>query len=98
MISAATAAVAEKIYVVGDTGPSGGLIFYDKGSYSDGWQYLEAAPYGWYNGGADPRVQWGAQGLNYTVIPSATNTAVGTGEVNTVNIVSYHDSLGTLYP
>ncbi len=98
VISAATAAVAEKIYVVGDTGPSGGLIFYDKGSYSDGWQYLEAAPYGWYNGGADPRVQWGAQGLNYTVIPSATNTAVGTGEVNTVNIVSYHDSLGTLYP
>ncbi len=25
-------------------GPSGGYIFYDKGFYSDGWRYLEAAP------------------------------------------------------
>ena len=25
-------------------GPAGGYVFYDKGSYSDGWRYLEAAP------------------------------------------------------
>jgi hypothetical protein len=25
-------------------GPAGGFIFYDKGGYSDGWRYLEAAP------------------------------------------------------
>ena len=25
-------------------GPAGGYIFYDKGSYSDGWRYLEMAP------------------------------------------------------
>ena len=31
-------------YKVGDTGPAGGLVFYDKGDDSDGWQYLEAAP------------------------------------------------------
>ena len=31
-------------YKVGDTGPAGGNIFYDKGDNSDGWQYLEAAP------------------------------------------------------
>jgi len=31
-------------YKIGDTGPAGGLIFYDKGDNSDGWQYLEAAP------------------------------------------------------
>jgi len=30
-------------YSIGDTGPAGGKIFYDKGSYSDGWQYLESA-------------------------------------------------------
>lgn len=27
---------------VGSTGPAGGIVFYDKGSYSDGWRYLEA--------------------------------------------------------
>jgi uncharacterized repeat protein (TIGR02543 family) len=78
------------------TGPAGGLVFYDKGSYSDGWRYLEAAPSGWYNGGSDPLMQWGVYG--YTVKPSAKATAVGTGEANTASIVSYHDELWTLYP
>jgi hypothetical protein len=32
------------VYKVGDTGPAGGLIFYDKGNDSGGWRYLEAAP------------------------------------------------------
>ena len=31
-------------YKIGDTGPAGGIVFYDKGNNSDGWQYLEAAP------------------------------------------------------
>lgn len=31
-------------YKIGDEGPAGGIIFYDKGEYSDGWRYLEAAP------------------------------------------------------
>jgi hypothetical protein len=25
-------------------GPAGGFVFYDKGSYSDGWRYVECAP------------------------------------------------------
>jgi hypothetical protein len=29
---------------VGNHGPSGGIIFYDKGNYSNGWRYMEAAP------------------------------------------------------
>ena len=33
-----------KIYQIGDTGPAGGIIFYDKGEYSDGWRYMEVAP------------------------------------------------------
>jgi len=33
-----------KVYKVGDTGPAGGIIFYDKGNNSGGWRYLEAAP------------------------------------------------------
>ena len=32
------------VYKIGDTGPAGGIVFYDKGDNSDGWQYLEAAP------------------------------------------------------
>lgn len=31
-------------YDILDIGPAGGYIFYDKGYYSDGWRYLEAAP------------------------------------------------------
>ena len=67
-------------YAVGDTGPAGGWIFYDKGSYSDGWRYLEAAPSDqstgiqWYNG-------------SY-VVTGATGTAIGTGQANTTAIVT----------
>ena len=31
-------------YKIGDTGPAGGIIFYDKGNNTGGWRYLEAAP------------------------------------------------------
>ena len=31
-------------YVLRDIGPAGGYIFYDKGYYSSGWRYFEAAP------------------------------------------------------
>jgi uncharacterized repeat protein (TIGR02543 family) len=65
--------------VIGETGPAGGLIFYDKTYVSDGWRYLEAAPSDqstgiqWYNG-------------SY-VTTNATGTAIGTGQVNTTAIV-----------
>tara|TARA_B110000093_G_scaffold172067_1_gene202702 strand:- start:2307 stop:5330 length:3024 start_codon:yes stop_codon:yes gene_type:complete len=30
------------VYQIGDLGPSGGVIFYDKGNWEDDWRYLEA--------------------------------------------------------
>ena len=42
--TAQTAAPAAPAYKIGDTGPAGGLIFYDKGNNNGGWRYLEAAP------------------------------------------------------
>jgi len=34
---------ATPAYKLGDTGPAGGLIFYDKGNNIGGWRYMEAA-------------------------------------------------------
>ncbi|NCC14609.1 MAG: hypothetical protein EOM32_14700, partial [Spirochaetia bacterium] len=74
-------------WVVGGLGPSGGYIFHDKGSYSDGWRYLEAAPsdiavgaalFGYY--------RETSTGANLGT--GATGTAIGTGKTNTANLVS----------
>jgi len=35
---------AAQTYNVGDTGPAGGIVCYDKGSVSNGWRYLEVSP------------------------------------------------------
>jgi len=74
-------------YVLGDTGPAGGYIFYDKNSYSDGWRYLEAAPYDQSAG-----TEWGCYGV---LISGADGTAVGTGEQNTIDIETGCATLGT---
>jgi hypothetical protein len=42
--SAVISVVIPKIYKIGDTGPAGGIIFFDKTSFTNGWRYLEAAP------------------------------------------------------
>jgi hypothetical protein len=65
---------------IGDRGPAGGFIFYDKGSYSDGWRYMEAAP-----SDQSDKVQW--YNGKYTET-GAIGTAVGAGRANTAAIVS----------
>jgi hypothetical protein len=65
------------VYKVGDRGPAGGIIFYDKGMFFNDWQYLEAAP-------ADlDGAQWAVNDQSI----SGTGTAVGTGKRNTELIV-----------
>jgi hypothetical protein len=62
----------------------GGLVFYDKGSYSDGWRYLATAPVE-----TEFTAQWGAYG---DII--GTRTEVGAGKHNTELIVAYLHSIG----
>ena len=74
------------VYAVGDTGPATGIVFYDKGSYSDGWRYLESATSdqgvatAWINGGA-----------TQTTLNGNTSTAIGTGHANSDAIVAQTD-------
>ena len=74
-----TITVALHIYVLRDAGPAGGLIFYDKGSSSDGWRYLEAAP-------VDQVSQAWSNITN--VLIGSTGTAIGTGKTNTAAIIA----------
>jgi hypothetical protein len=75
--------------VLRKVGPAGGWVFYDAGSTKSWGRYLEAANYGWYDGGDDPTSQWGGydEGIN------GTYTAIGTGADNTSIICSFIDSL-----
>ena len=74
-------------YSLRDIGPAGGWIFYDKGSVSDGWRYLEAAPSDQSTG-----AQWGCYGVS---ISGADGTVVGTGEQNTIDIEAGCATVGT---
>ena len=71
------------IYSVGDLGPGGGYVFYDKGSWSDDWRYMEAAPSGW-AGGSDPAYEWSS---SYLDIPG-TEWDIGYGKDNTDLIIA----------
>ena len=74
-------------YKIGDTGPADGIIFYDKGSVSDGWRYLEVAP-----ASSEFNAQWGAYEKNVT----GTQTGIGTGKSNTDKIVAFLNSAGNI--
>jgi hypothetical protein len=68
----------EKTYKIGETGPAGGIIFYDKGRVADGWRYLEAAP-----ANTEFTVVWGPD-----KVVAGTGTGVGSGKRNTQLIVA----------
>ena len=65
-------------------GPAGGLVFYDKGHYSDGWRYLESAPvdYEWSS------KRW----TGYGTLVGGTGTAIGKGKSNTEKILARLES------
>ena len=65
-------------YKIGDTGPAGGLIFYDKGNNNNGWRYLEAAP-----AEVEFRTVWNVRDN----LLENTRTEIGYGRRNTQLIV-----------
>jgi uncharacterized protein len=68
-------------YAMGDTGPAGGLIFYENPNYkTDGWRYLEAAPVDQSEG-----TKWGCF---RKLIAGARGTAIGTGKQNTADMLA----------
>jgi TolB-like protein len=73
-----TATGPQMEYTIGDFGPAGGIIFYDKGRFSNGWRYLEAAPFE-----TEVDAQWGA----YERDIKGTSDRLGTGRDNTNLII-----------
>jgi TolB-like protein len=82
-VSSGTQAAGE--YKVGDFGPAGGWIFYDKGRVTNGWRYLEAAP-----AETEFTAQWGA----YEKTVGGTGNGVGAGKRNTELIVAFLQRTG----
>jgi hypothetical protein len=79
-------------YAIGDTGPAGGVVFYNKGKVSDGWQYLEAAPRTWTTGNA--MYQWRPSGTGNETIATCQNPSIGNGLASTNAIKTYIDNQG----
>jgi len=71
-------------------GSAGGLIFFDKGSYLDGWRYLEVAPDGWSETGDDPKHIFGyyRNPEGYLEAVGTAETEIGTGSANTITLVA----------
>jgi len=59
-------------------GSVSGLIFFDKGEYSDGWRYLEAAP-----ARCEFTAEWGLAG----VVCPINSTEIGSGYSNTASLI-----------
>lgn len=81
------------MYKIGAKGPASGLVFYDKGDYSDGWRYLEAAPERWSGSPYDPKAQWGA--FPFSMNGAQLGTDFGTGLENSEHITIYNRHIQT---
>lgn len=66
-------------WTVGQTGPTGGMIFYDKGNYDNGWRYLEVDTID-----RPDSYMFGCSDIAFT---QSINQDFGFGDANTISIV-----------
>lgn len=83
--------LAPLFYELGGPGPGGGVIFYDKGNFSGGWRWLEAAPTDAIYNNPDTHtatdssmLYWAYQSYDGYI---STETGIGTGRANTIRII-----------
>jgi hypothetical protein len=80
---------------IGNTGPGGGIVFYDAGSQQSWGRYLEVAPNGWSGGKYDPNPDWCTPKNNQTNAIQGPRwlenlgTEIGTGLENTNYISTF---------
>jgi hypothetical protein len=101
--TASAPAAPAPTYVVGDTGPGGGIVYYvHTGNFACGptlaasCKYLEVAPSGWSGGGADPMLVWAVSANQTSDVTDITNHAsayndpseIGLGLKNSIAIVN----------
>jgi TolB-like protein len=72
-------------YKIGDWGPAGGIVFYDKGKVTDGWRYLEAAPKE-----LEAELNWIVSESNRDKLPLPNG--IGSGKKNTAVITGFLDA------
>ena len=79
-----TTTIPKTIYQWGETGPGGGIVFYDAGTTQTWGRYLEVAATDYEVNGSRAGVGWGCNGVS----TGATATAIGTGKANTAMILA----------
>ena len=72
---------------VGDTGPGGGVVFFDAAAKQSWGRYLEVAPASWSGAPSDPVATWCAEGKAGFTRSVRTGTDIGSGAANTRAII-----------
>ena len=75
-------------YEIGDIGPTGGTVFYDKGYYTLGWRYMEAS---------NEDLTFYEWGCSSSSVTNASSSGIGYGLFNSAAIVNFHDNLQDYY-
>jgi len=82
-----TTTATTAVYKIGDTGPAGGFIFYDKGNSRDGWRYLEAAPQN-----TEAKAKWSHERDSIDAV--IKQRSLGLGKQNTQKIMEVFNNKG----